>query len=153
MEAKIEPKSSPRAFQDALGAGLPLEAMLASILVHFWISGTPKNRALAVARCYFCRKWHDAPGAPKSSPKGSQNRGQKPPGSLQEGFKTRLKKGFDVGSHFKALLIDVGGPRGGSKWLQNRFKNGLGFKAPSPPEALQEPILTPSGLDFGASGS
>ena len=56
MEPQIEPKSSPRAFQDALGAGLPLEAILASMLVHFWTSGTPKNRALAVARCYFCRK-------------------------------------------------------------------------------------------------
>ena len=56
MEAKIEATSSPRAFQDALGAGLPLEAILASMLVHFWTSGTPKNHALAVARCYFCRK-------------------------------------------------------------------------------------------------
>ena len=56
MEATIEPQSSPRAFQDALGAGLPLEAILPSIVVHVWTSGTPKNRALAVARCYFCRK-------------------------------------------------------------------------------------------------
>ena len=49
-------KSSLGAFQDALGAGLPLEAILASMLVHFGTSGTPKNHALAVARCYFCRK-------------------------------------------------------------------------------------------------
>ena len=55
-EIKIVTTSCLGAFQDALGAGLPLEAILASILVHFWISGTPKNRALAVARCYFCRK-------------------------------------------------------------------------------------------------
>ena len=55
-EINIVPKSCLGAFQDALGAGLPLEAILASILVHFWTSGTPKNRALAVARCYFCRK-------------------------------------------------------------------------------------------------
>ena len=56
MEAKLKSKSCLGAFQDALGAGLPLEAILASMLVHFWTSGTPKNRALAVARCYFCRK-------------------------------------------------------------------------------------------------
>ena len=55
-EVKIVLKSSLGAFQDALGAGLPLEAILASIFVYFWTSGTPKNRALAVARCYFCRK-------------------------------------------------------------------------------------------------
>ena len=132
MEANIEPTSSPRAFQDALGAGLPLEAILASMLVHFWTSGTPKNRALAVARCYFCRKWHDAPGAPKSSPKGSQNRGQKPPWRLQDGFKTRLKKGFDFGSHLKHLFVDFRGPRAERQnGFQNRFKNGLGFKARS----------------------
>ena len=55
-EVKILPKSSLGAFQDALGAGLPLEAILASILAHFWTSGFPKNHALAVARCYFGRK-------------------------------------------------------------------------------------------------
>ena len=32
MEANIEPKWKPRAFQDALGAGLPLEA----IWLPFW---------------------------------------------------------------------------------------------------------------------
>ena len=54
--AKIEPTSCLGAFQDALGAGLPLEAIVASMLVHVLTSGTPKNHALAVARCYFCRK-------------------------------------------------------------------------------------------------
>ena len=41
-EVNIELNSSLGAFQDALGAGLPLEAILASMLVHFWTSGTLK---------------------------------------------------------------------------------------------------------------
>ena len=65
---RIVPKSCLGAFQDALGAGLPLEAILASILVHVWTSGTPKSRALAVARCYFRLKTPTAPGGPKSTP-------------------------------------------------------------------------------------
>ena len=93
---------------------------------------------------------------PKSNPSRAQAP-SKPLWSLQEGFKPRPKKGFDFGSHFKALLVDFGSPRGGAErqnGCQNRFKNGLGFKAVfPPPEALQEHILTPSGLDFGASGS
>ena len=68
MEAKIVPKSRPRAFEDAPGAGLPLEAILASMLVHFGTSGTPKNHALAVARCYFLLKSPTTPGGPKSTP-------------------------------------------------------------------------------------
>ena len=55
-EVKIMLKSSLGAFQDALGAGLPLEAILASMLVPFWTSGTPKNHARAEARCHFRRK-------------------------------------------------------------------------------------------------
>ena len=35
METKIEPKSSARAFQHALGAGSPLEAILASMWLIF----------------------------------------------------------------------------------------------------------------------
>ena len=94
----------------------------------------PKNHAPATMRAQFWLKSLIAPGAPKSSPKGSQNRGQKPPWRLQDGFKTRLKKGFDVGFHFQALFVAFGGPRGGAErqnGFQNRFKNGLGFKARS----------------------
>ena len=40
-EVNIELKSSLGAFQDALGAGLPLEAILASILVHVWALWNP----------------------------------------------------------------------------------------------------------------
>ena len=36
---------------------------------HFGTLRTPKNHALAVARCYFLAKWHNAPGNPKWSPK------------------------------------------------------------------------------------
>ena len=36
MEAKIEPTSSPRAFQDPLGARLPAEALFGGILGRFW---------------------------------------------------------------------------------------------------------------------
>ena len=65
------------------------------------------------------------------------------------GFKRVSKKASMVDPILKALFVDFGGPRRGAErqnGFQNRFKNG-------PPEALQEPILTPSGLDFGASGS
>ena len=121
-------------------------------------SRNPENHAPATVRAQFWLKSLIAPGAPKSSPKGSQNRGQKPPWRLQDGFKTRLKKGFDFSANFKALFADFGGPRGAggaSKWppesLQKRpWLQSYVFP---PPEALQEPILTPSGLDFGASGS
>ena len=128
--------------------------MLASILVYFWTSGTPKNRALAVARCYFCGKQHDAPGAPKSSPKGSQNRCQKPPWSLQEGFKTRLKKCFEFGPHFQALFVDLGGPRGVKMASKIASKTAsaskLGLSTPgSPPGAHpRASILEPPGADF-----
>ena len=79
----------------------------------------PKNHAPATMRAQFWLKSLIAPGAPKSSPKGSQNRSQKPPWRLQDGFKTRPKKGFDFGSNFKALFVDFGGPRGAgaSNWL------------------------------------
>ena len=62
-------KSSPGGSQDALGARLPLEAILGPFWALFWTSRTPKNRALAVVQCYFLQKWHDAPGSPKSTPK------------------------------------------------------------------------------------
>ena len=35
---------------------LDFDLILVSILAHFWTSGTPKNNALAVARCHFRRK-------------------------------------------------------------------------------------------------
>ena len=68
------------------------------------------------------------------------------------------KKGFDFGSHFQARLIDFGGPGGGggaSKWLPKSLQKLPWLKTSvfPPPEALQEPILTPSGVDVGASGS
>ena len=84
---------------------------------------------------------------------GLQNQAQKAPkieakSRFKKASERVSKKGFGFGSHFKALFDDFGGPRGGWRSVngfQNRFKNGLGFN-------LQEPILTPSGLDFGASG-
>ena len=140
---------------------LPLEAILASIFVNFCTSGTPKNRALAVARCHFLQKWPVAPGAPKSSPKGSQNRGQKPPWRLQDGFKTRPKKGFDFGYHFEARFVDFGGTRGGrsvkmaSKIAsKTALASKLGLSTPeSPPGAhFDASILEPPGADFRGLG-
>ena len=93
MEANIELKSSPRAFQDALGAGLPLEAILASILVNFWTSGTPKNRALAVARCYFLLKSPTAPGGPKSTPIWSKIEARRLRGGVEMGSEAVSKRG------------------------------------------------------------
>ena len=109
----------------------------------------PKNHAPATMRAQFWLKSLIAPGAPKSSPKGSQNRGQKPPWRLQDGFKTRLKKGFDVGSHFKALFDDFGGPRGGGRSVKMASKIAsktalalnLGLSTPgSPPGAHFDPL-------------
>ena len=97
----------------------------------------PKNHAPATMRAQFWLKSLIAPGAPQSSPKGSQNRGQKPPWRLQDGFKTRLKKGFDVGSHFKALFDDFGLP----KSLQKRPGLNLGLSTPgSPPGTHFDPL-------------
>ena len=123
MEANIEPKSSPRAFQDPLGARLPAEAVFRGLLNVFGGTRNPENRAPATVRVQFLLKSLIAPGAPKSSPKGSQNRGPKPPWRLQDGFKTRPKKGFDVGYHFKALVVDFGGPRGGGRTDKMATKN------------------------------
>ena len=75
-------------------------------------------------RAQFWLKSLIAPGAPKSSPKGSQNRGQKPPWRLQDGFKTRLKKGFDFGSHFQALFLIFFLPHGG---VENASENEAGL--------------------------
>ena len=109
----------------------------------------PKNHAPATMRARFLLKSLIAPGAPKTSPKGSQNRCQKPPWRLQDCFKTPLKKGFDVGSHFKALFDDFGGPRGGGRSVKMASKIAsktalalkLGLSTPgSPPGAHFDPL-------------
>ena len=66
------------------------------------------------------------------------------------------KKASMLDPILKLFLSILEAPGGAERQngFQNRFKNGLGFKARSfHPRNLQEPILTPSGLDFGASGS
>ena len=107
----------------------------------------PKNHAPATMRAQFWQKSLIAPGALKSSPKGSQNRGQKPPWRPQDCFKTRPKKGFDVGSHFKALFDDFGGPRGRSVKMASQIASKtalalkLGLSTPgSPPGAHFGPL-------------
>ena len=80
MEAKIEPKLSPRAFQDALGAGLPLEAILASIFDQFLHS---PNHKKSCSRCstvpFFTKMTCRARGSkidPKITPKIEAKRRQ-----------------------------------------------------------------------------
>jgi len=157
MELKTEPKSSPRAFQDALGARLPAEAVFGCIFSVLGGPRNPKNHAPATVRAQFRLKSLTAPGAPKSSPTASQNRAQNPPWRLQDGFKTRLKKGFDFSTEFQPFFDDFGGPRGaggGSKWPPESLQKRPSLQSSvfPAPEALQDSILTPSGLDFGPSG-
>ena len=104
----------------------------------------PKNHAPATMRAQFWLKSLIAAGGPKSSPKASQNQAQKPPWRLQEGFKTRVKKGFDFSVNFKALLADFGGPRGGPRSLNMASKiasktalaSKLGFSTPRSPPGI-----------------
>ena len=108
-------------------------------------------------RAQFWLKSLIAPGGPKSSPKGSQNRGQKPPWRLQDGFKTRLKKGFDFGSHFKALFVDFGGVKMASKIAsKTALALKLGLSTPgSPPGAhfdRRASIWERPGADFRGLG-
>ena len=109
-----------------------------------------KNHAPAIARAHFLLKSQFAAGAPKSSPKASQNGAQKPSRRLPEGFKTSLKKGFDFSVNFKAFLVDFGGPRGGPRGFKKASKNDsktalaskLAFSTPR----------SPPGAHFGALG-
>ena len=155
--ANIEPKSLPRPSWSQAAGRSPFRRHLGAFLEA---PGTLKNHAPATMRAQFWLKSLLAPGAPKSSPKGSQNRCQKPPWRLQDGFKTRLKKGFDLGSHFKALFVDFGGTRGGrsvkmasKNASKTAFASKLGLSTPgSPPGAHVAPprasILEPPGADF-----
>ena len=141
METKIVQKSRAGAFRGDLGASV--HCRLQYLWGAFW---DPPERRKS------CSRYNAgliAPGVPTSSPKGSQNRDQKPPWRLQDGFKTCLKKGFDFGFHFKALFVAFGGPRGGVKMASKiASKTALALKL-----GFSTPILSPSGLDFGASGS
>ena len=73
MEAKMKSKSCQhRAWAPSktlLEPGCRWKLFWPPFLTYFWTSGTPKNRALAVARCHFLQKWPVAPGGPKSTPK------------------------------------------------------------------------------------
>ena len=65
------------------------------------------------------------------------------------------KKASILDPIFKLFYSIFEAPGGGSKWLPKSLQKRprLQNSVFPPPEALQEPILTPSGLDFGASGS
>ena len=78
---------------------------------HFWTPRTPKNHALAVARCYFSQKWHDAPGSPKWNPKWSQNRAPNDPQRLSNSPKDNSKSALDFWSNFSSILDDFGGSK------------------------------------------
>ena len=54
---------------------------------HFWTPRTPKNRALAVARCYFCKNGMTRPGAQN----GAQNDPQIEPQTTPRGFQIAKK--------------------------------------------------------------
>ena len=134
MERGCRPKPFSEAFLNVFGG-----------------SRNPKNHAPATVRAQFLLKSLIAAGGPKSSPKASQNQAQKPPWRLQEGFKTRVKKGFDFSVNFKALLADFGGPRGGPRSLKMASKiasktalaSKLGFSTPRSPPGVHFDALGP----------
>ena len=80
-EVKIELKPSLGAFQGALGAGLPLGAILVSILDTFWHPLNTKNRAPATMRAQFRLSSPAAPGALKSSQNWCKIEAKSPVGS------------------------------------------------------------------------
>ena len=151
MEANIEPTSSPRGFQDALGARLPAKAVFGGSFNVLGGPRNPKNHAPATVRAQFRLKSLTAPGAPKSSPTASQNRAQNPPWRLQDGFKTRLKKRFDFSTGFQPLFVDLGGPRGGGRRVKmasriaskTAFAPKLRFSSPGSPPGLHFDPLGP----------
>ena len=136
MEAARRPKSSQHRAQEPsktlLAPGCRPKPFSAASWSVFGSPRNPKNHAPASMRAQCCLKSLIAPGAPKSSPKGSQNRGQKPPWRLQDGFKTRPQKASMLDPMLKLCLSILEAPgRGGEhqNGFHNRFKNGLGFKA------------------------
>ena len=133
MEPKTEPKWSPRAFQDALGARLPAKAVFGGIFRVLGGPRNPKNHAPATVRAQFRLKSLTAPGL--------QNRAQQPPKiepkTLPGGFKMASKRVSKNASilapmfnDFLLILEAPGGRAEGQNGLQNRFKNGLRCKAP-----------------------
>ena len=106
----------------------------------------PKNHAPATMRTHFWLKSLIAHGAPKSSPKGSQHRGQKPPWRLQDGFKTRLKKRFRFWIPFSSSFCRFWRPRGGrSVKMASKIASKTAL-------ALKLGLSTPPGAHFDPLG-
>ena len=96
-------------------------------------------------------RFREAPGRFREAPGrlletvGGSRRAQKAPGRLQEAL-----------GRLQELKMEApGGGGGASKWLPKSIQKRPWLQSSvfPPPEALQEPILTSSGLDFGASGA
>ena len=154
LRPKWMPKSSQNRAQELsktlLEPGCRPKLFSEAFFEVFGGSRNLKNHAPAIARAHFLLKSQFAAGAPKSSPKASQNGAQKPSWRLPEGFKTSLKKGFDFSVNFKAFLVDFGDPRGGPRGFKKASKNDsktalaskLAFSTPR----------SPPGAHFGALG-
>ena len=97
------------------------------------------------------------PGLQNQAQKAPKIEAKSLPGGFKKASKRVSKKASMLDPILKLFLSTLEAPGGGAERqnaFQNRFKNGLGFKARSfHPRKLQEPILTPSALDFGASGN
>ena len=158
MDPKMHQNRAPEAPKTLLEPGCRWKWVSESFLVLF---GTPRdleNRALAVARCYFCYFCVTRPGSPNRPPNGPKIEPKTTPGGprMARNVAPNRCSNFD---QISAPIFAILEPQNGT---QNRTKNCLRAQGPPkarpgpaqrPPETLREAFWAHSGLNLGPPGA
>ena len=148
MDPKMVQNGAPEAHKMLLEPGCRWKLVSESFLALF---GTPRdleNRALAVARCYFCYFCVTRPGSRNRPPNGPKIEPKTTPRGprMPKNVAPNRCSNFD---QISAPILAILEPQNGT---QNRTKNGL--RAQGPPKArpgpAQRPPESPSGGILGS---